>query len=259
MEVPRVFYKYRSLAGEDREYVRDTITNGNIRLANPSSFNDPFDCAPAFAPTLTPDGAYALARRYLSREHPRWSEEKLELAARAFTLQTGRADMSVVAQGLRDNYEFVREWLAVYCVSGTCTSALMWAHYSDSHRGICIGFAPDVDIFAAAQAVSYSNVRHTVDPVHDSDEQKMVNSLLLKSADWKYEQEWRYIDSEGGPGPRQVALTTIREIVLGARISPQDERRVVSWAARLQHKPQLLRAAICPNHFKVNIHPYVQT
>jgi hypothetical protein len=60
MEVPSVLYKYRSLAGKDREYVRATILGGTIRLTNPSSFNDPFDCAPAFSPQITPDGAYAL-------------------------------------------------------------------------------------------------------------------------------------------------------------------------------------------------------
>ena len=259
MEVPSVFYKYRSLSGKDREYVQDTVTNGNIYLAKPESFNDPFDCSPAFSPTFTDEGAHALAKRYLSRQNPKWDEERLNSAARAFAQQTKGADMALVAQGLRDGYESVRKWLAVYCLSGNCTNALMWAHYADAHRGICIGFASDVDIFAEAQQVSYSHVRHTVDPVHDSNEQSLVNSLLLKSADWKYEQEWRYIDYEGGPGVRQVALTAIREIVLGARIAPRDESRIVSWVQRLVHKPLLLRAIVSPNHFRVDIHPYVQT
>ena len=259
MEVPSVLYKYRSLAGKDREYVRATILSGTIRLANPSSFNDPFDCAPAFSPQITPDGAYALAKRYLSREHPKWDPEKLERECQGFVAQTKGVDLAVVAQGLREGYEQVRQWLAVYCVSGSSSSALMWAHYADSHRGICIGFASDTDIFATAQEVKYSHVRHTVDPVHDDDEQRLVNSLLLKSADWKYEKEWRCIDFEGGPGLRQVPVQAIREVVLGARISPSDEEAVVGWVRQLPHQPKLLRATISPNHFQVAVVPYVQT
>src|SRR5690606_16940362 len=118
MDVPGVFYKYRSLSGKDRGYVRDAIVSNTIYLASPNSFNDPFDCAPAFSPSFTPDGAYALARRYLSRQHPKWDESKLDLAAKQFTAQTSGADMALVAQGLRDGYELVRDWLALYCVSG---------------------------------------------------------------------------------------------------------------------------------------------
>lgn len=259
MEVPSVLYKYRSLAGKDREYVRSTIVGGTIQLANPSSFNDPFDCAPAFSPRVTPDGAYALAKRYLSREHPRWDPDKLERECQAFVAQTKGVDLAVVAQGLRQGYEQVRDWLAVYCVSGSSNSALMWAHYADSHRGICIGFASDSDIFATAQEVKYSHVRHTVDPVHDDDEQRLANSLLLKSASWKYEEEWRCIDFEGGPGLRQVAVEAIQEIVLGARISPSDEIRVVGWVRELSHRPKLLRAVISHNHFEVDVVPYEKT
>lgn len=259
MDAPSIFYKYRSLIGKSREHVRDTIINNTVYLATPASFNDPFDCAPAFSPSLTPEGAYALASRSLAREHPRWDEEKLDLAAKEFVEQTRRADMALVAQGLREGYETVRDWLALYCVSGTCSSALMWSHYADAHSGICIGFDSGVDIFAKAQPVIYSHVRHTVDPVHDSNEQRLANSLLLKSADWKYEKEWRYIDFEAGPGRRQLNGSAIREIILGARMSRPDEDRVLEWASQLGCKPSIFRASISPNFFKVDIQPYVQT
>jgi hypothetical protein len=259
MSVPRIFYKYRSLSGKNREYVHDTIINNNVYLASPDSFNDPFDCAPAFLPIITPNGAYALARRYLSRTHPRWGNEKIEISAKAFVAQTSRADMAVVAQGLRDGYESVRQWLAIYAVSGTGTSALMWSLYADSHRGVCIGFASDVDIFAKAQSVAYSRARHTVDPVHDSDEQRLVNSLLLKSADWKYEKEWRFIEYERGPGVHHFESPVIREIILGSRISATDEYRVLDWVNQLETKPHVYHATISPDHFKIDLQSHGQT
>lgn len=259
MDAPEIFYKYRSLSGKGRGFVRKSIVNNTIYLASPSSFNDPFDCSPAFSPSLTPDGAYALARRYLSREHPKWDETKVDLAAKQFVAQTSGADMAVVAQGLREGYELVRDWLALYCVSATCSSALMWSHYADSHRGICIGYDSGMDVFAKAQPVTYSHVRYTVDPVHDSDELRLTNSLLLKSADWKYEKEWRYIDFESMPGDYQLTGPVIRQVILGAKISTLDESRVAGWIEQLEHKPNLLRASVSPNFFKVDLVPYAQT
>ena len=83
-------------------------------------------------------------------------------------------------------------------------------------------------------------------------------SWLLKSADWKYEKEWRYIHFEATPGKHQLSGPVIREIVLGARISVVDESRIMGWIEQLEHKPQLLRASISPNFFTVDLIP-VQT
>lgn len=41
-------YRYRSLREEDRDFAIDIIANHRVYFASPSSFNDPFDCGPAF-------------------------------------------------------------------------------------------------------------------------------------------------------------------------------------------------------------------
>ena len=34
--------------------------------------------------------------------------------------------------------------LGIFCLSANCSSILSWSHYSDSHRGFCIGFDTSV-------------------------------------------------------------------------------------------------------------------
>lgn len=256
MEAPRIFYKYRSLVGENRIFVRDTLLNQQIYLADPGSLNDPFDCVPAFAPRFSPEGAYRLAMRAFARNKPRWSEEKLERAAKQFALETCEADMEILAQDLSDAYESVRRWLGIYCVSGTCQSALMWSHYADSHRGVCLGFSSDADVFTGAQPVVYSSMRPPVDPINDEAEEELSKSFLLKSQDWAYEKEWRVIDYEQGRGIRKLGEHVISEVIFGARISETDKRRVVDWIDQLEHKPQLFRASLSPTHFSIEICPF---
>lgn len=37
-------------------------------------------------------------------------------------------------------YEGEFKKYGVFCASSDCNNELLWAHYADSHKGICIGF-----------------------------------------------------------------------------------------------------------------------
>lgn len=43
---PRSLFRYRSLAGENRGFLRDLIVQRELWFSAPSDFNDPFDCVP---------------------------------------------------------------------------------------------------------------------------------------------------------------------------------------------------------------------
>jgi hypothetical protein len=98
-------------------------------------------------------------------------------------------------------------------------------------------------------------MRPAIDPINDEAEEKLSKSLLLKSQDWAYENEWRVIDYEQGRGIRKLGEHVIREVIFGARISETDKLRVVDWIGQLEHKPKLLQAALSPTHFSIEICP----
>ena len=89
------------------------------------------------------------------------------------------------------------EQFGVLCFTTGWTDPLMWSHYGDRHRGICLGFQVDESIL---KKVNYSPKRLTLvsrGSENHSTPPELVKDLLLttKFARWKYEAEVRVVES----------------------------------------------------------------
>lgn len=79
-------------------------------------------------------------------------------------------------------------------------SITMWGHYADKHKGICLEFDANSEVFAQAVKVKYSNNIYCIDINNSSDlsEEHLLKHgydlLFHKSVDWSYEREWRIIN-----------------------------------------------------------------
>jgi hypothetical protein len=80
----------------------------------------------------------------------------------------------------------------LYCLSPLVDSTLMWSHYGDNHKGICLEFGVDNPVFGSAQEVSYLSSYPKWAP-HSLMNPAEPHVLLTKSDDWKYEHEYRVI------------------------------------------------------------------
>ena len=76
---------------------------------------------------------------------------------------------------------------------------LMWSHYADSHRGVCLRFSTEIGFFKDAQQVVYQDERPVVNLIRDTPHVYQRKAVLYKSCHWEYEEEWRIID-HGTPG-----------------------------------------------------------
>jgi hypothetical protein len=127
---------------------------------------------------------------------------------------------------LRAGYEAMRDQLGVnrgmICFSRSWHEPVMWSHYADRHRGVCLGFEVADDMIFP---ISYSDdrVSFTRDMlgVHDA-EKHMMRMLGTKHLAWSYEDEVRVfcdLDTEENglffhAFDENVAL---REVILGVR------------------------------------------
>lgn len=72
------------------------------------------------------------------------------------------------------------------CFCGHWHNHLLWSHYADRHRGICLGFDVSDEWI---KKVKYTKTRTSLKlPITEA---VMQSLLFTKSAGWKYEQEWR--------------------------------------------------------------------
>src|SRR5260370_36609373 len=63
---------------------------------------------------------------------------------------------------------------------------VLWSHYADRHRGICLGFdVPSDSIKGVQYVVTRPPLRF---PLTEATTQKL---LFTKYRDWRYEEEWR--------------------------------------------------------------------
>jgi hypothetical protein len=104
--------------------------------------------------------------------------------------------MSVGAlQGLRADLQKDVDQAGIACFSKVRDDILMWAHYADKHKGLCLEFdgSANCNFFGYAQPVGYGDFTHV--PLGDA-MKSMERVILTKSKHWTYEQEYRIFRPE---------------------------------------------------------------
>lgn len=254
-DCPTHFYKYRSLAADSLEFTRRIVCESELWFSQPKSFNDPFDTCPTFSFDSTPDERAVLFARYYGRKHPNWSSRKCKEAARLL------ADNSVVdhnsqeaIQNIQEKHtELIRNKIGVLCLSTKPDNILMWSHYANDHRGICLIFDGYYEFFALAQKVEYPPLRRAINPFRDAPEIQMAASVLHKYQKWEYENEWRIVDINKGYGSCNYPEKSLIGLIFGASISPENEEIVRGWV--IKHRPglSLYRATPSKSTYELSI------
>lgn len=251
---PERFYRYRSLADGKAEFVERTVHYGEIYFPKPSSFNDPFDCRPSFSFEATKAEMTAYYRGLVKKYNSDLNREGRRREARNTIGDWERSPRN--PKTLRYVTELhtkqITENIGVLCLSEVHNDILMWSHYADSHRGVCLEFDGYFDVFANAQKVDYPPTRPRINPFRQNPIEMMEAALLTKAEHWKYEREWRIVQYTSGPGIKYFPPESLTGIILGAQISDIDTERVMGWAQSRVHPIRVLKASADDTSFLLN-------
>lgn len=205
-------------------------------LTSPLSLNDPFDCR-AF---LDVGGRTADRRDLIKR-----IGFKAPVSERRVR-QPGGIDALIVRErpgiaesNARKDFEHLLAGLGIFCMTEDSENLLMWSHYADQHRGVCIEFAiEDDDTLSRAQMVTYSETYPVIRGASDA-----PKALLMKSPAWAYEREWRCVeDCTGKSRLRPMSPNALKSVTIGAAMSETGILRVVN-ACHDHHPPVRVRQA----------------
>ena len=138
---------------------------------------------------------------------------------------------------IREAYRKNREiglHFGVLSLSGRCDDPLMWAHYADSCKGMCLGIAFDVDELMNSECIPLWVEYAEELPVFgassffDRNPNNVMEMLkhfyATKHIAWKHEAEFRLVSKKG-----DVALDIpgrIVEVILGEKVSGADAQTV---------------------------------
>jgi len=181
-----VLFKFRSID----KYLLKSLVHSEIYFARPNRLNDPFDCRV--------DIRQSLENAISKSSSP--TKERLEQL-----------------RGLSDFLDKVQSDIAAM---GVCSfslaleNPLLWAHYADAHKGICLTYHFSEQFFYenADHILGIVQVDYEINPlsewfvesgatIRDFDEfgiSLIKKALTVKSKPWKYEEEIRILKKEDG-------------------------------------------------------------
>ena len=173
-----------------------------MRASDPSYFNDPFDCRPAFSDALLdrPGAIDALMRMIRIVEDmpgfkPRPDDEEMKARVLA-ELQTNPAARQYTTRKMTDAATKLALQHRIICFGPDPMEPLMWAHYGAAHTGMCIEVDATIPPFCNALRVEYESEFPEVDLANASVDTLAQVTLLTKANCWKYENEYRLIASD---------------------------------------------------------------
>lgn len=240
-------YKYKSLAGGLRHHVRDLIVNQALYFPSPAQLNDPFECKPHIKTVSTPEQQRRKLAGIVKRNtNMSRAERRAQLSGKAS--RQAAASLARASGGSLDS-------VGIYSLTSLPRDLLMWPHYADTHRGVCVRF--DTDAFERAGLcpfpVEYAEQRPAVDPILATADDWVSKAVLTKGTPWAYEREWRLVEIRGAEKVVHLAVPTINGVLLGANISPDDQAEVLQWVKDAKREIRVAKASFHPMDYKLTV------
>lgn len=140
------------------------------------------------------------------------------------------------------------------CFTETCTNNLMWAHYADEFKGVCVEYdlkkLQDDSLRAEFFPVYYTKERkiwidkdlliNYWDGYTEDDVISDTKGIFLQKADyWRYEKEWRICRINRDPQNTQaicIDFPCVSAVYLGPRVDKNDIRKIIEAVRDYEEK-----------------------
>jgi DUF2971 family protein len=263
---PRSLYHFVDTTADERKcWIEDLLLHHRVYFRQRDQLNDPSELRPQFI-VMGKDEQLRDYIRKIRQADPRRLSPARRLLEEKRLLHRIRSSPQMPEEQLHD----LLGQIGVFCLSDSYEHLLMWAHYANGHRGMAIEFDSNEGLFSVAQRVTYSDDPPVIDRLKDDWTLMLEKSMLWKSKQWSYEQEWRviarfrdavrqelfidthrvppgvlpFLRAQNGPGLYDIPASAVRRVLLGVRMSAEDETWVRSVVLRRAGSVQVVRTAL---------------
>ena len=242
--LPKVLYKYRSFDSND--YGLNLLISGDAYFVSAKNFNDPFEAY--FIPKsiiLQLDGEKLnnYLRRKVLMHFPDSKEENIQilinkgLEQRRWLLEGDQKAMEAVLKIQYRNF-------GIFSLTPIPDSIPMWAYYSDSHEGFCVGL--DTSIIAEHQLkllpkdqllilhkVNYQknmpvcNVDVNPKGQSDGELKELELTLYTKSTSWRHEKEYRLLYYDHPATVYSFGKEAVTEVIIGINTCEKNKTQLI--------------------------------
>lgn len=213
-KVPRYLYKYRTIEQFNEYY----LGKSEAYFAEFSSLNDPYEAYANYATEYSDDDWKAIFYK-LNTPPYHWD----------FLLDTIRSNPDRMHEIIRQCINTATAETGVLCLSSQNDNLLLWTHYADNGKGVCVEFDIDMDpcFFLLPKKVEYSD--DVVSLNYMKEQERVMEPLYHKSAQWSYENEYRVI-KPNFIGPRSFNKEAMTGIVFGHAVTQDVMKETIQKA-----------------------------
>lgn len=244
----KYLYKYKSMESKGLE---DVFLRRKIYLTDATKFNDPFECKPILTFHQSSLKRAIFLKQLTKDRFPNADKRSLK------KLMKGKGILLTDQDTLKKAYSGFVSTIGIYCLSEKNDDLLMWSHYSDSHRGLCLEFEASIEetLFWEAFKVIYQEDYPTVNIMDIGKAEEFRKALLTKSTRWRYEEERRILKTkqEGGPGYYQFSPELLTGVILGALVSNRDKEILMNWIGGYPTRIALYQAKLNERRYQLDI------
>lgn len=243
-------YRYMPLGGDERLLwrLRSVLEESKLYFSPPRDLNDPSEGGVSPAPEPSVENlieCLRVPREFRGLGGPAIDKCDADTVASLRKVLLGASLGEIRSMAAITSAQHLAK-MGLCCFSSSPEVELMWALYSRGHRGVCLGFSTSglvADVAALGGhflRVTYSDSPSAPDFTGPID--RVAESLFgKKRIAWSYEQEARFITLDRN-GPLSFTPSHLKTIVLGSRVSTEDEAAVKSMAALGPSEPTFFRA-----------------
>ena len=203
----KILYKFRCIQKDSTDptipdpnklhYIARIFSHNELFFPSPIELNDPLECRPKF--TVGDLANHEYKNKFVSNRRRIMIEGGNTRPPNEITAFLNSLNQKQVEELTKEETNDFRLQLRKYRICSFCAkpdNPIVWSHYADSHKGFCLIFDVDNDLFGDAIKVVYQNEYPTLDVTEEDDYEILKCSALVKFSDWKYEEEFRLVSAE---------------------------------------------------------------
>jgi hypothetical protein len=225
------------------------LINSEVWFSDPNSFNDPYDCNLNYSYNgLKREMIYDYL---LDASRKRGIESLFDVNGRTDFLFNNPKELKELGEKIIKNK--IND-VGISCFSESDNVLLMWSHYADSHKGICLTFEVGEEdmFFNSPYKVDYPAKYPEFNPFEGKNELQLL--LATKSQEWAYEKEVRIIkDKFDGPnrGATRFNPQSLRAIKFGYKASAENIRTITNLIKLLYPKIEIYTSQLIRGQFGI--------
>jgi hypothetical protein len=153
----------------------------------------------------------------------------------AMTLEEYRESyMGSIRGGAEECRQAIIRRIGITCLTECNHNMLMWANYSNKHKGFCREFQTSDPIFRQVHKVLYADTpapRDVSEATLLSSGEQFINAFFIKTSIWAYEREWRGIHLERDKS-YYYETQMLKAVYIGARMGKPERETLLNCLGR---------------------------